>query len=66
MSTQQAQLGKVTPLTTYTEPEVYAAVLTTATENGISASAWVRRLVMTELVRLGKISPETLVRLASA
>ena len=63
---QQTSLGKVMPLTSYLEPEVYALAQVAANESGKSASAWVRQMVLTELVKTGKLSHETLIKLAAA
>jgi hypothetical protein len=56
---------KSTLMGTYLEPELYVLAYRAAKSEKRSNSAWVRKLIINELVRQGKLDGELILRLAT-
>lgn len=63
--TQVITDGRISRLASYIEPDLYALVQQEANAAGDTISNWLRRLILAELDKAGKISPELMRKLAS-
>jgi hypothetical protein len=57
---------KSTLMGTYLEPELYVLAYRAAKAEGRTNSGWLRKLIVNELVKQGKLDGELLLRLAVA
>lgn len=60
----EASVGRAARAAAYVEPELYVLIQEVADAEGLSFSAWLRQLIIKDLVTRNKMSPDLLMKLA--
>lgn len=57
--------GRISRLASYIEPDLQLLVQREAEQSGDTISNWMRKLILEDLMKKGKITPELMLKLAS-